>query len=275
MSQKRPFLLPVQAKVIKRRFSGPPQSQRAMLVNVPRPVPMRARMSGARLPGVLRSRNSEVKALTVSEATAAPGGAALALNATGSILAVNEIAVGSSFFNRIGRKVEMKNVRFTGIINPINATRAAVTDYARIVLVYDRQANGALPSISDIFQDTEQNGTNTTNAGSGVNLNNRDRFAIIMDKRVQLPAATDTAGVMTNLWPTSFGSATDGTPGYIIDEFRKLKGLTTQYKADSAPAVIGDISTGSLLLVTFANNAAGSDVWAMNLWNVRLRFHDM
>lgn len=229
------------------------------------------------IPGLLRSaapQGSERKALVVSQSTAAPGGAALALNATGSILAINEVATGSSFFNRIGRKISMKSLRLQAIIKPMNVTRAALNDWARLLVVYDRQTNGALPSISDVIQDTEQNGTNTTNVESGINLNNRDRFMVIIDKKVMIPAATDTASVLTNTWPNSHGAATVDAKGLAIDEYRKLPNLVTQYKADSNPAVIGDISTGSLLLITLADTVAGAEIFQVAGWNTRLRFED-
>lgn len=223
------------------------------------------------VPAIYRSSKGEVKALVISQTTAAPGGAALALNATGSIIPLNLIQAGSSFFNRIGRKVEMISVRFVGNFNLLNVSRATGADYARIVLVYDRQANGALPALADIFQDTEQSGTNTTQANSGINLNNRERFAVIADKRIMLPAVTTTAGVPSGLWPTSF----DNDKISSVDMFRKLKGMTVHYGADSSPAVIGDIKSGSLLLVTFANIGAGAENFGMNQWNVRLRYNDV
>lgn len=226
---------------------------------------------------MLRSSAPEVKALDVSNVTAAPGGANLALNSAGSIIPLTLIQAGSSFFNRIGRKITLKSIEFQCIITQLNATRASVPDTARMAIVYDRQTNGAIPSLSDIFQDTEQNATNTTNSQSGLNLNNRDRFSIIMDRRFQLPSATNTAGVLTNIWPNSFGGA--GKPNDdglgMIHEFRKLNGVITQYKADSAPAVIGDIATGALYLVTFADTAAGSENFAGGLWHARLRYTDI
>lgn len=219
--------------------------------------------------------SSELKALDVSLATAAPGGAVLNFNSTGSIIPLNLVRVGSSFFNRIARRLEMKSLDISILPGSLQVTRSAQEDLLRILVVYDRQTNGALPSISDILQDTEQSGTNTTVAYSGINLNNRDRFSIIMDKRIMLPGATATAGAITNPWPNSYGGVTGDKVGIgMIREYRKLKGLLTQYKADSSPAVIGDIATGGLYLITYSTYTAGSEIWAGVDWTCRLRYHD-
>lgn len=227
-------------------------------------------------PASLRGSTQEVKCLDTTISTASPGGAALAFNATGSIICVNEIRVGSGFNNRVGNKIEMKSVDV--MINPgvLTVTRAAQEDLLRIALVYDRQvSNNNLPAISDVFQDTDQAGTNTTGAWSGINLGNRDRFTILADKRIMLPGATATAGVLTNIWPNSFGGAGDGSVGLgCIREFRNLNKLLANYKAASSPAVIGDISTGAIYLITFSTNTAGQEIWCAADWSVRLRYYD-
>lgn len=212
-----------------------------------------------RLPAVLRSNTFEVKALDIANAT-------YLMNSTGSVTALNLIRTGSSFFNRIGRRVELKNVRLSGYIFPVRTV--AVSDYVRIMIVYDRQTNGALPTISDVLQTTDQAGANTTSSESGVNLNNRDRFVILRDLRISIPSQTVTAGSVSNLGPidpiTTFNN---------IDLFVRLKGLLTQYKADSSPAVIGDIATGGLFLVTMGAVASGSEGYALQA-ELRVRFND-
>lgn len=222
------------------------------------------------IPGLLYQTKTEKKVLFVGEADATNG--VLACNTTGSIIALNLIQVGSSMFNRIGRKIEMRSLRFIGQYLTTNAGGPVTTvdpDYHRLAIVYDRQTNGALPTLSDMFQDTEQTGTNTSTSLSGVNMNNRERFVVLMDKRITLPQGTATAGVLTNVFPN------DVNLPIKVDEFRRLRGLTTHYGADSSPAVIGDIRTGGLYIVSFTNiQAAGTEIFSMN-WNVRLKYTDV
>lgn len=202
--------------------------------------------------------------------TADPTNIVLPMNTTGVVVAINLIAVGSSMFNRVGRKIEMRSVRFVAKLENPGVTRATINpDMGRIMIVYDRQTNGAFPAIADILQDTDQAGTNTTEGMSGLNMDNRERFVTIMDKKIGLPQATMTAGVATNVFPN------DSDIPVVIDEFRKLRGLTTHFKADSSPAVIGDVSTGGLYVVALSQiQAAGTEVWQYN-FNVRLKYVDV
>ena len=191
-------------------------------------------------------------------------GATYTLNSTVAITPLNLIRAGSSFFNRIGRKVEMKSLHLKGFIQPVRTI--AAQDYVRIMIVYDSQTNGALPSISDIIQDTDQAGTNNTTSTSSANLNNRDRFKILCDYRIVVPSQTVTAGqVSTPGWVDPVSTFND------VERFIKLKGLHTVFKADSAPAVIGDIATGGLYLVTYGGNTSGAE--GFNLYaSLRLRY---
>lgn len=214
----------------------------------------------ANIPASLASKSPELKALDVPAGT-------VSLNQTGSVTALNLIRVGSTFCNRIGRKIEMKSLRIVGAIAPIRTV--AAQDYVRIMLVYDRQANGALPALADVIQTTDQATTNSTSSFSGINLNNRDRFVMLRDHHVTLPSATYTAGVITN---PGFSDPVSRT--FNIDDYIKLGSLVTQYKADSAPAVIGDIASGSILLVTVGAAVAGQEGFNFQL-ETRLRYRDV
>lgn len=216
----------------------------------------------AALPGALRSGRHELKSVDV------PTGVVLC-NTTAVITPLNLIRAGSSFNNRVGRKIEMISLRLVGQMVSVRTTVAQ--DYNRIMLVYDRQTNGALPAIADILQATDQAGTNTTDSFTGINLNNRDRFVILRDEHLCMPTQTQAAGtVITN----PGGQIDPVSTTFKLDWYVKLKGLVAQFKADSAPAVIGDISTGGLYLVTFGDNVAGTEGWALET-QTRLRYLDL
>jgi len=213
----------------------------------------------ARPMAMLVSHRPEVKCLDIPQAS-------YVLNSTGAVTGLNFIRAGTSFFNRVGRKIEMKSLHLKLFVNPLRT--AAFQDYVRVMVVYDAQTNGAAPAISDILQDTDQAGTNATNQYCGPNLNNRDRFRVLCDYKIVIPSVTSTAGVITNLGPVD-----PVAPAFDIERFIKLKGLITQYKADSAPAVIGDIATGGLFLVTYGGNTAGTEGWQAT-GTLRLRYND-
>jgi len=231
-------------------------------------APRQRQQNNSVIPGLLRQTGTEKKVLFAGSAD--PVNVSLVMNQTGTLACINLIAVGSSMFNRVGRKIEMRSVRLNANIVTLAVTRATIVpDFARIMVVYDRQTNGAFPAIADIIQDTDQAGTNFNDTMGGLNMNNRERFVTIIDKRITLPQATATAGVLTNVFPNDVQVPTR------IDEFRRLKGLTTHFKADSATAVIGDISTGALYIMSVAGTqAAGTELFNY-AWNIRLKYVDL
>lgn len=169
-----------------------------------------------------------------------------ALDTTGSVTLVSGVATGTDFTNRIGRKVVWKSIQLRGFWIPVDATVS--NNLCRVCLVWDSQPNGALPAITDIFQQALGN--------SMLNLNNRDRFKMVMDK--QFIAAEYAAT----------GQAVPGT-GHI-KAFRKLNGLETIF--DGTTAAIGDIQSGAMLLVTLGSQATAA---AHTLTAaVRMRFCD-
>lgn len=188
--------------------------------------------------------------------------AVYACDTTGTITPINLVAAGSSYNNRIGRKIAMKSVYLNGSLSPQGA--ASGETYCRIMIVYDAQPNGALPVYADIvLGQAAVLATTASTSRDNLNLNNRDRFRVLLDKRIVMPALVGSVIVNPN-----FPTATEVN----LNEFRKLYRLETNYKADTAGGAIGDIATGSLLLVTFGDNAAGAG-YSLSA-TVRLRFTD-
>jgi len=222
------------------------------------------RPADTQIPRLMKPSAVEKKVLFTGTADAING--FFALNSTGSIYAVNLVQVGSSMFNRVGRRIQMKSIRLRYQIEPIIQVRTSSLDVGKIAVVYDKQCNGAYPTLADVYQDTEQSGTNSATSISGLNMNNRDRFITIIENTPTISSCTNTGGIITNPFPQ------DITPLYQ-DEYRKLN-LTTHYRADSNPAVVGDISNGALYLITYANLASGTENFRVN-WNCRLKYIDL
>jgi len=233
---------------------GRVQSRSGPWTVVPRPrmsVPYRQLR-----PGVLSSHAPELKSIDLADTT-------VPCTTAGTLVCLNLVVAGSSFFNRIGRKIEMKSVQLRAKFNP-TGTANPEPQYSRVMIVYDRQTNGAVPSLSDIIQSTTFDGTNSTSAFSGQNLNNRDRFVVVHDRRVVLPpVVAGGAGIQPFL------------SEFYQDFYRKLPNLVCQYKADSSPTpVIGDIATGALWLVVLSELAAGVDTWDFE-FSTRVRYVDL
>ena len=211
-------------------------------------------LNQSRIPGKLFSTGKEIKAIDVAVSQK--------FQALGLVKLMNGIQTGSGYFNRVGSKVELKSIQIKAYIS-ILAT--STQDFGRVLLVYDRQTNGAAPSYSDLIQGRQQDGlTLTNNSFDMVNLDNRDRFVILRDKCFFLSSETYTAGVITNVFP----QPTDKE--MVIDWYVKLKGLTTHFKSTTNPCTSVDINTGALYLV---NVSGGTDFYSL-VGAARLRYND-
>lgn len=180
---------------------------------------------------------------------------------------------GSGFYNRIGRRIRMKSLHIRGYISPGGGNAAAVSQQmGRIMVLYDRQTNGAAPSIADILTNYDADGTARTTPAAlcGLNLNNRDRFVVLRDHQVILPAIGINGATPANTAPGDVRNQ----DGNLVNMFIPLKGLEMHFKASSATGPITDIATGSLLIVTVSNqDANASPAWSFT-WSGRLRFVD-
>jgi len=85
---------------------------------------------------------------------------------------LNGCAQGNSGFTRIGRRLLMKSILFRYFFAPGSSS------CFRILVVYDKQTNGALPATTDVV--------NTTDAHAPLNLINADRFVTVFDKIVDV-----------------------------------------------------------------------------------------
>lgn len=209
----------------------------------------------------VQRRGSEIKAIDIANAQYN----FLAAGTPPTLTLLNGIQTGAGFFNRIGARVELKSLKIRGqIFNLLTS----VISMLRMIVIYDKQPNGAAPAITEIFQSRDQTGAAATSANSEINLDQRERFVIVRDKEIYAPPVTNTAGVLTN-GPSFPGDESSGP--YVINEFIPLKGMLSHYKTSSSPTTIADINTGALYVTFITTGAANS--WAFT-GGFRLRFDD-
>lgn len=156
---------------------------------------------------------------------------------TGSITLLNGIATGDDDTNRDGRKVTCKSVLIRGQVS-VGATPTSAA--YRCLIVYDKQANGATPAITDILGNVNMTGMN--------NLNNRERFVIVSDYTGSVEATQKT-----------------------IEPLKIYRKLNMETIYQSTGATITSIATGSLFFVTMGNLAAGATAPLITV-NTRVRF---
>ena len=168
---------------------------------------------------------------------------------TGTILddSVNHVVQGVDENERIGRKVTIRSVHFRGTINNNLATATnTIKNSVRIIVYWDKQANGASAAVADILEDvTALNGYNSFR-----NLANSGRFRILYDVRKALimPAVAQTAAgtfsTYISQWTWAFNKEVmipvefSGTTG-AIGEIRSsnIGVLAISADSDSVPQV--------------------------------------
>jgi len=185
---------------------------------------------------------------------------------TGTLL--NGLIPGTGVTQRIGRKIRMTSLSIQLGVQPNNGSTSTVSlpaDYVRILLVYDRQSNSTPPMFSDVIQGSTSAATPAVSNApwDGKNVNNRDRFAVLIDKHIEIPDTT--------------GSGINAVGPYMtakemqLNRWINLKGLETIYNGDTAG--YASIATGALWLFCQDNYASGSSTYATQ-FTARLTFKD-
>lgn len=167
-----------------------------------------------------------------------------AINTTGVITLINGCARGDALNERIGRATHMQSVYVRGLVDA-NAT-TGIAQIARVLIVYDRQANGVAPAITDILTHVHPYGH--------VNLSNSLRFSVIADQDYEIYDRTN-----------------GGDVDRSINIYRKLD-LPVHYNSGDA-GTVADITTGALYLIGLTNAAIGDTDSTMQV-QARVRYTD-
>ena len=190
-------------------------------------------------------------------------------NTNGATFVLNLVQTGNGSWNRVGRKISMKNVRIRGTAaatlddNGGASPQQALT--LRMVLVYDSQpSSGTIPTFDTIFGNTAQDGTESTTIISPLRYDNTGRFRVIRDW-VRTFAASSVSTTLNS-----------GNQYIYFDEFVDLKGAETIFSGQSAPMTIADISSGALYLIfrADANTGASAQAQILTASFARLRYID-
>lgn len=195
---------------------------------------------------------------------------------------VNLIVPGSTYTQRIGNKIAMKDLHVRAKIgwrtSPHYDNNTVGSNAYRVLVVYDKnssQGNGSgvpttTPSFNTIFQDRNTAGTTNQTWLSEKNHDMGDRFVVLYDKtRLTEPVVNPLINV----------NATPDEPALVsigfMEDFKiPLKGRQTCFN-------INEITEGALYLVFIAQT-----YWTMssdNVWNeftigqcrARLRYYDI
>ncbi len=167
--------------------------------------------------------------------------------AAGAILvSLNLIAQGTTESTRIGRKCIIKSIGFRGrAVLPATATAANMSDVFRLILLIDRQANGANTTVLSVLE--------TENWRSYRNLAESGRYQTLWDKTIVMNAR---AGIPT----------TSGETAYPLHYYKKLN-LPIEFSG--VTGAITEIRSNNLILLLISDSA-----FATFNMQCRLRFSD-
>lgn len=171
------------------------------------------------------------------------------INTAGLVNTISGVAAGTDYNTRIGRKIMMRSLLLRFALSPISTTSAPIGDTVRVIVFYDTQTNGVLPTIAQLLQNGQ--------VDDPLNLDNRDRFRVIMDKYIAMPAVTYTAGALTA------GSPTPKT----FTKFRKFR-LESIFSGTSG--AVGSIATGGIFIAYLSSGVNLTNIQ----WDARVRFID-
>jgi len=182
---------------------------------------------------------AELKVIDTAQAT-------YELSTTPTITLLNGVAQGTEFNTRIGRKITMKSIQIRGYAAIVDSPASGSLN--RVMLIYDTQPNGALPAASDVL--------NANTATSMLNLNNRDRFKVLMDKQFAL----------------GFYSAGNIASNASFN-LKKFKKLNHDVIFSGSTNLIGVMTSGVIFLLTVGTGVTGTATNKL-VASFRIRFSD-
>lgn len=192
-------------------------------------------------------------------------------NTNGAAFTLNLVEPGSGSYNRVGRKIFCKSIRLTGFgqytAAPVTTTFDLLGNTMRMVVVWDKQPSGTLPTFDDVFGVTLQDGTEQSQFLAPPRYDNMSRFQVLRDKVIDCnPQLLNPSGGSTNLNRMAFH----------FDEYIKLGNRTTVYSGQSSPCTIADISSGALYVYfrSAADTSGDSEFDISTASNARLRYSD-
>lgn len=194
-------------------------------------------------------RNVEVKELPLNT-----GPSAGFFTAAGTVSALNLVAQGAGDNQRVGQHIKSDSIWISVNVELSDATATTslpITFYGmvRVMLVWDKQTNGALPAVTDIL-------TNAT-ATSDLNHIHRDRFTIIYDQVRSMANSSASAG------------------SNMSTHFTCRKKISRDVEFQTTAGNIGAIATGGLYMLCISTQSAGGGPVPLTFFDTNYKYTDL
>lgn len=189
---------------------------------------------------------------------------------------LNAIKQGDNYYNRIGKRCVMKNLRVFYRIQ-LNDNGLGRADVIRVLVIYDRSpanqaGKGIIPQKNTVIAAVNADGTLRHTSEDNMNPTQSARFMFLRDDKIFM--ANDGNGLTDNS-TNGYLAGTDRS-AKVANEFEiDLKGLVTEYKphavGETDPS-IEQIMSGALYLMVFGLHPEDPG-WNLH-WSARLHYCD-
>ncbi len=161
----------------------------------------------------------------------------------GAVTTLLQIAQGTTESERLGRKITLRsiNCRFE-ITLPSTTVVASTSDVIRVLIVQDKQCNGAIPPWATILESNDYQSFNQ--------LANKSRFRTLMDRTYAIQATAGSGQGTTN--------TKEYAEAHISDTFFKKCNIPIEYDNSGTTGAITEIRSNNILLLLISrDNVAG------------------
>lgn len=205
-----------------------------------------------RVPAYNRAQKAELKCFDFhvpsSTALVTVGNVVGAYSLATGMSVVNVPSTGALPYNQVGNKIDCQSLAVEAeLLQPQTDVSSSTV---RLIVVYDRQPNGAYPLITDLLYD---NATAVT-FNSAISISGRDRFKMLRDCQIVL----DPASCLAKHYET-----------YI-----KLGSLASSYAFSPNVDNITTITSGAIYLIMFYVQHVGTTAPKFDSVHTRLRYYD-
>lgn len=234
--------MPFTRRYTKKRFRGPRKFfRRGAVAKMARRAFSQPFRTGGRFSSGREIKNKDFQNVAGTAVT----------DTTGRVDLINGIGNGDLGTERNGRKVVMTSIHLNAFIDPVDGV--TVAHLARVLIVYDRQTNATALTIAQVLIVADSLSFN--------NLDNKDRFVILMDKKFCIGAYDTTATTAVAQSPTN-----------ALINFHKKIWLPVSFNATATADTVATITTGSVYVITIGT--AGVGAGGKVIWRSRIRFND-
>lgn len=161
---------------------------------------------------------------------------------TGVVVCVNQMITGTGTQNFVGNQITIKQASMRFEVDLPATPANQVPTSGRVMLIWDRQPNGAVPAFNTIFS--------SNSYLAFANINTRDRFVVLRNQQ--------------------FSLSPNGNQTLFFEEFVDIN-MTTTFVSGQATAAVPQ--TGALLFV-YISDQSGADNQPTIAGIIRVRYYD-